>query len=153
LHGVWLDPLEVEDLRAHAHVIAPWMPAGRGEPGQWFGSKHEAEPGMPSREVIATKVVPNPAHYGGHECVFLRSDSKCALQAAGEAAGMDGWRFKPFHCILHPLTFDDLGRVSLPPAEEVLNEPASCLRSAAEPRPVRGLFARELEFLMRAGEA
>jgi hypothetical protein len=153
LHGVWLDPLEVQDLRAHADQIAPWLPAGRSDPAQWFTSEREAEPGMPSGEVVAAQVVPNPAHYGGRECVFLRSDSKCALQAAGETAGFHPWRFKPFHCILHPLTFNETGLVSLAPLAEVLDEPASCLRLASEPRPLRELFACELEYLTREAVA
>lgn len=144
VHGVWLDPLEVEDLRVNARAIAPWMPAGRDDPQQWFSSKREAEPGMPSGEVIAAKVVPNLAHYGGHACVFLRSDFRCALQAAGEAAGMDPWRFKPFHCILHPLTFDAQGRITLAENEELLDEPASCVRQAEQAHPLRDLFAHEL---------
>ena len=149
MHGVWLDPLEVQDLRAHAALIAQWMPTDRSDPAQWFTSEREAEPGMPSGEVIAAQVVPNPAHYGGQECVFLRPDSKCALQAASEAAGLDPWRLKPFHCILHPLTFDEAGMVSLAPSAELLDEPASCLRRAGEPRPLRDLFESEIQYLPR----
>jgi len=153
LHGVWLDLLEVQDLHAHADLIAPWMPAGRRDPALWFTSECEAEPGMPSSEVLAAHVVSNPGHYGGQECIFLRPDSKCALQAAGEAAGLDPWRLKPFHCILHPLTFDEAGLVSLAPLAELNDEPASCLRRAAEPRPLRELFACELDYLTRQAEA
>ena len=153
LHGVWLDPLEVQDLRTHVGLIASWMPADRRDPAQWFTSEREAEPGMPSGEVVAARVVPNSSHYGGQECIFLRKDSKCALQAAGEAGGLDPWRFKPFHCILHPLTFDEAGLVSLAPLAELNDEPASCLRRAAEPRPLRELFACEIEYLTRVAEA
>jgi len=150
---VWLDPLEVQDLRTHVGLIASWMPADRRDPAQWFTSEREAEPGMPSGEVVAARVVPNSSHYGGQECIFLRKDSKCALQAAGEAGGLDPWRFKPFHCILHPLTFDEAGLVSLAPLAELNDEPASCLRRAAEPRPLRELFACEIEYLTRVAEA
>ncbi len=152
LHGVWLDPFEAQDLRAHADLIAPWMLADRRDPAQWFTSEREAEPGMPSGEVIAALVVPNSAHYGGQECIFLRPDSKCALQVAGEAAGLDPWRLKPFHCILHPLTFDEAGLVSLAPLAELHDEPASCLRRAAEPRPLRVLFESEIEYLTHVAE-
>jgi len=145
LHGVWLDPLEVDDVRAHAEAIAPHMHAERREPSGWFGVGREIEAGMPSGEVVAARVVPNPSHYGGQECVFLRSDAKCALQVAGEAAGFHPWRFKPFHCILHPLTFDETGRLTLAGVGELLDEPASCLRRTEKARPLRELFALELE--------
>jgi hypothetical protein len=145
LHGVWLDPLEVDDLRDHTQAIAPHLPAERRDPAGWFGDAREDEPGMPSGAVVAARVVPNAAHYGGQECIFLRADAKCALQVAGEAAGVHPWRFKPFHCILHPLTFDEIGRLTLAENEEILDEPASCLRRSEEARPLRKLFARELE--------
>jgi hypothetical protein len=147
LHGVWLDLLEVTDLRAHAEIIAPHMPEGRRDPDGWFAERREDEPGMPSGEVVAARVVPNTAHYGGQECIFLRADAKCALQVAGEASRRSPWRFKPFHCILHPLTFDEAGRITLATTEELLDEPASCLRGAKMPRPLRELFADELEHL------
>ena len=147
VHGVWLDPLEVQDLRAHADLVAAAMPAGRNDPAQWFSSTREIEPGMPSGEVVAARVVPNPSHYGGQACIFLRHDAKCALQVAGEAAGLHPWRYKPFHCILHPLTFDGAGRITLAATEELLDEFASCLRRSEKARPLRTLFALELEHM------
>ena len=49
---MWLDPLEVQDLRTHVGLIASWMPADRRDPAQWFTSEREAEPGMPTVTVL-----------------------------------------------------------------------------------------------------
>jgi hypothetical protein len=147
LHGVWLDPLERDDILAHVDLILPWMAVGRGTPSGWFGMAREPEPAFPSGYVIPTECLPNPGHYGGTECVFLRPDARCALQTAGEAAGEHPWRWKPFHCILHPLTFDDDGRVTLAPDDELLSEEGSCFRAGEGVRPIRDWLTEEIRFL------
>ena len=58
-------------------------------------------------------------------------DFKCALQVAGEAAGLHLWRLKSFYCVLHPLDPDEEGPTTLDTAEELLAEEGSCLRRAA----------------------
>ena len=45
-------------------------------------------------------------HPMGANCIFLRPDRRCGLQAASIAAGEHPWRWKPFYCALHPITFD-----------------------------------------------
>jgi hypothetical protein len=147
LHGVWLDPLEKIDIMESANVIAPFLAAERRDPATWFTEDREEEPDFPSGYVIAAKVLENPKHYGGTACVFLRSDARCALQAAGESQGLHPWRFKPFHCIIHPLTFDDRGRITLATDDELAAEPGSCFRTCPAPRPLAEELAPELEFL------
>jgi hypothetical protein len=147
LHGVWLDPLERDDILSHANRILPHMPVERTNPKAWFGVEQESEPAFPSGIVIPSAVLPNPPHYGGTECVFLRSDSLCALQVAAENAGFDPWRWKPFHCIVHPLTFDTEGRITLASDEELLAEKGSCFRAGKEPRPIRDWLTAEITFL------
>jgi Fe-S-cluster containining protein len=151
VHGVWLDLMEMDDLRQHAAGITVHMSAERRDPALWFTQEHEAEPAMPSREVVAARTVANPRHAGGTECVFLREDLRCALQVAGEAAGEDPWRFKPFYCLLHPLTLDEAGRVTLAPSSELLLEPAGCMRASLLGRPLRESFGPELKFLRKWG--
>lgn len=149
LHGVWVDPLERDDILEHAKLILPQMAAGRGKPAGWFGDGREPEPAFPSGYVVPTTVLPNLAHYGGTECVFLRRDSRCALQAAAQAAGLDPWRWKPFHCIIHPLTFDGTGSITLAPDVELLAEEGSCFRPGTILKPIREWLSDELIFLQR----
>jgi hypothetical protein len=147
LHGVWVDPLERDDIKKNAGLINGFLAADRQETADWFNDAHEPEPAFPSGYVVATRVFKNPAHHGGTECVFLREDAKCALQVAGESAGLPPWRFKPFHCIIHPLTFDAAGRITLAADEELLEEPGSCFRPALERRRLKDELGSELDFL------
>jgi hypothetical protein len=147
LHGVWVDPLERDDILDHAAQIAPFLASARQSSAEWFTKEQEAEPAFPSKIVVAARVCKNAAHYGGTECVFLRPDARCALQAAADAAGLHPWRYKPFHCILHPLTFDEQGRVTLAPDEELRAEPGSCFRLGAESQPLAQSLQAELDFL------
>lgn len=147
LHGVWLDPLEREDILSHMDWILPAMPEGRKNPQSWFGASREPEPAFPSGVVIPSATLPNPLHYGGTECVFLRPDSFCALQIAAQNNGFTPWRWKPFHCIIHPMTFDADGQITLARDEELLAEEGSCFRAGAELRPIRDWLAGEIAFL------
>jgi hypothetical protein len=99
--------------------------------------------------VIHTTVLDDPEHYGGSACIFLMGDYCCALQAAGEAAGLHPWRFKPFFCILHPLDLDEHGRITLDAVRHMVDEPASCLREGEVEVDLREMFAEEIEYLTR----
>jgi hypothetical protein len=151
LHGVWLDPLEQEDILRHAGQIIPHMPEDRREASGWFGTDREPDPFFPSGCVVPAVVIPNPAHYGGSECVFLRPDGLCALQRASRAAGMHPWRWKPFHCIIHPITFEG-GFFTIAPDEELAAEPGSCFRPAAAFGKMNDCLMEEIEFLQSIGE-
>ncbi len=144
--GVWVDEVEIADILAHAALIRPHMRAEDQEVA-WFEDRREPDPHALSGWVRPTRVRPDPQHYRGTRCIFLRADFKCALQVAAEAQGQHPWRWKPFYCILHPLDLDDQGRIMLPPVEELLAEPAACVRPAAEARPPREIFAEELTYL------
>ena len=108
----------------------------------------EADAFTPSGEVVHTRVLSSPDHYGVTACVFLRRDHKCALQVAGERAGFHPWRFKPFYCVLHPLDLDDDGRITLDETVALLEEPASCLRASEQAVSLLEIFAQELRYLM-----
>jgi hypothetical protein len=151
LHGVWVDPLEKEDILGHASSIIPHLPAGRRDPAAWFGAEREPDPFFPSGCVVPAAVRPNPAHYGGTECVFLRPDSLCALQTASEAAGWHPWRWKPFHCIIHPITCED-GVFTIAADGELLAEPGSCFRSGPAEVCLSDCLADEIAFLRAAGK-
>ena len=148
LHGAWVDLVEVETILAHAASIRPHLPAGQAAPDLWFDDRQEADEHALSGTVRHTAVLPAPDHYGGTACVFLRRDSKCALQVAAEAAGAHPWQFKPFYCILHPLDLDEAGRITLDVNEALLAEPASCLRAAHDSVPLEETFAPELGYLL-----
>jgi hypothetical protein len=151
LHGVWVDPLERDDILGHAESILPHMPEGRTNADEWFGTAREEDPSFPSGYVISTAVLPNPAHYGGTECVFLRPDWLCALQVAAVAAGLHHWRWKPFHCILHPLTVEAGGIVTLAPDEELLAEEGSCFRTGTQAGSMLESLAEEIGFILAGG--
>lgn len=150
LHGVWIDRLEVQDIRAHAHLIAPFMEIENSDPGDWFDEREEPDENALSGWTVHSAVHPDEQHYGGTACVFLRKDYKCALQVAAETAGLHPWRFKPFYCILHPLDLDDEGRITLDDTDLMLAETGSCLRPAIERIPLLETFEPELRYLLGA---
>ena len=148
LHGAWVDLAEIVDIQNHADLIATHMPENLRASHEWFDERQEIDEFSISGEVGHTQVLPDPEHYGGTACIFLRSDFKCALQVAANAAKLHPWRFKPFYCILHPLDLDTEGRITLDQTNFVLNEPGSCLRSAETPIPLIETFAEELHYLL-----
>ncbi len=148
LHGVWIDLAEQADLLAHAELIAPHMPEALRDPQAWFDGRREADEFAPSGQVVHSTVLPDRSHYGGTACVFLRDDFKCALQVAGQAAGLHPWRFKPFYCVLHPLDLDEQGRITLDSAAALLSEEGSCLRPAPQPISLLETFEPELRYLL-----
>lgn len=148
--GVWVDEAEIADILAHARLIAPHMRAEDQNAALWFRPHREPDPHALSGWVRPTEIRADPAHYQGTRCIFLRADFKCALQVAAEAQGLHPWRWKPFYCILHPLDMDEEGRIKLPPVDELLAEPAACVRPARQVQRPREIFAAELAYL--AGE-
>jgi hypothetical protein len=150
LHGVWVDPLEKEDILRHADSIIPHLPEGRRNPYEWFKEEREEDDFYPSGYVVASAVLPNPAHYGGTECVFLRPDWLCSLQTASIAAGMHPWRWKPFHCIIHPITIEG-GSFTIASDEELQAEEGSCFRADDKTGTMLKSLDEEIEFLLSAG--
>ncbi|NTV36414.1 MAG: DUF3109 family protein [Anaerolineaceae bacterium] len=148
LYGVWIDQREAADLLENREKIIPFMPAENADPVMWFDGREEDDEHSPTGRVLHSAVVPADWHYGGTACVFLRMDYRCALQAAGDAAGLHAWRFKPFYCILHPLDLDDEGRITLDETELMLDEEGSCLRPAGHPIPLLETFEEELVYLL-----
>jgi hypothetical protein len=144
LYGVWVDLKEKEELLANAAVISPFMRLGYADPITWFNDETDADEFSPSKQVHHSTVLEDKAHYGGTSCVFLRSDSKCALQVAADANGLHSWHFKPFYCILHPLDLDEQGRITLDDTELLLDEPGSCLRPSKTLIPLAETFEPEL---------
>jgi hypothetical protein len=148
LHGVWIDTAEQDDLLAHAGLIAPHLPEALRDPLAWFDGRSETDEFSPSGQVVHSTVLPDRGHYGGTACLFLLEDYKCALQVAGQAAGLHPWRFKPFYCILHPLDLDEQGRITLDETYPLLAEEGSCLRPAPDMIPLTETFAEELSYLL-----
>jgi hypothetical protein len=148
LHGVWIDLAERDDLLANAELIAPHLPAALHDPRAWFDGREEADEFSPSGRVAHSTVMPDPDHYGGTACIFLREDYKCALQVAGQAAGLHPWRLKPFYCILHPLDLDEEGRITLDETSALMGEEGSCLRPAESSLPLLETFEAELRYFL-----
>jgi len=148
LHGVWIDSVEWQDIREHAEIIIPHMPPGWDDPELWIDDRTDADSFSRSGRVVHSRVLPDPGHYGGTSCVFLRTDHKCALQVAADANGLHPWRFKPFYCILHPLDLDEQGRITLDETDALLTEPGSCLRPADAEIPLVETFEPELSYIL-----
>lgn len=151
VYGTWIDLEQEEDILANAGLIMPHMSEGRRDPAAWFGEETEADAFTPRGTVRHTVVVKDPDHYGGAACIFLRGDYRCALQAAGDAAGLHPWRFKPFYCILHPLDLDEQGRITLDAIRQMVDEPASCVRRSTEKVVLAELFKEEIHYLTMCG--
>jgi hypothetical protein len=147
VYGTWVDAGEREKILGQADLIKPHLPRERRDPARWFGEETEADAFTPRGTVIHTAVLDDREHYGGSACIFLRGDFRCALQAAGEAAGLHPWALKPFYCILHPLDLDKHGRITLDEVRHMVVEPASCLRPAGQPVALKELFEEELGYL------
>jgi hypothetical protein len=148
LHGVWMDTAERELLLTNAALILPHLPEALRDPEAWFDGRVEADEFSRSGRVFHSNVLPDKTHYGGTACVFLREDAKCALQVAGQSAGLHPWHFKPFYCILHPLDLDEQGRITLDTTEAMLSEEGSCLRPADRPISLLETFAEELRYFL-----
>jgi hypothetical protein len=141
-----VDPLEREDILGHAGAIRPHMAEGREDPSGWFGANEEQDSDFPSGYVVPSTVIPNAAHYGGTECVFLRPDWLCALQVAAGAEGEHPWRWKPFHCIIHPIATEG-GELTIASDEELLSEEGGCFRAAGRENKMSDRLAEEIDFL------
>ncbi len=150
LHGVWVDPLEIDDILRNKDLIFPYLAEGRKDTEDWFTNDREEDAFFPSGYLVRTATLPNPAHYGGTECVFLRPDARCSLQTASIAAGLHPWRWKPFHCIIHPITYED-GSFTIATDEELLAEEAGCFRAGAAETRMHENLVEEMDFLLSAG--
>ena len=150
--GVSISIQQAEDILAHAELVIPHLPPDRRDPQTWFDWVLEPETDHPDGGTLTnTTVVEDPTHPTGHNCIFLRPDRKCGLQAASIAAGEHPWRFKPFYCALHPITFDKYV-VKLAEQNELYLEGGSCNRpDPAVLIPVYKLF--EMEMKLALGEA
>jgi hypothetical protein len=147
--GVALSVQQAEDILAHADLIVPHLPPDRRDPQTWFDWALEPETDHPAGGVLTnTTVVEDSTHPMGTNCIFLRPDRKCALQTAGIAAGEHPWRWKPFYCALHPITFDECV-VGLAEHNELYLEGGSCSRP--EPGaliPIYKLFEAEMRLAL-----
>lgn len=148
LYGVWVREEEVERIQSHAALISPHMQKFFEDPSIWFDGRTEPDELDPEKTVLHSTVRHEPDHYGGTACIFLRDDHKCALQVAGEAAGLDPWYLKPFYCILHPLDLDEKMRITLDETPTMLNEEGSCLRPAEQMIPLVETFEPELRYFL-----
>jgi hypothetical protein len=148
IYGAWVDKFHAEDILRNAQQIIPYMDPNHQSPDSWFDGQEEPDDHALSGIVVHTTIIPNPYHYGGTSCIFLREDFKCALQVAAEKNEQHIWRFKPFYCVLHPLDLDEQGRITLDEIDLMVKEPTSCLRRALDDIPLQDTFQQELEYLL-----
>ncbi len=147
--GVWIHTRQAEDILAHQATIIPHLPPERRDPAAWFDGSLEPDDDYPEGgPVTGTAVIDDPTHPAGQTCIFLLPDRRCALQAAGVAAGEHPWRYKPFYCALHPLGIDE-GVLTLVEESEIYAEGGSCSRpEAGQPIPLYELFDYEVKLAL-----
>lgn len=110
-----------------------------------------------SREVHADDY---PKHFPLTRCVFLLSDSRCALQVIAEQHGLPKWHYKPTTCWLHPLSLlTGGGRTPILTLHDERSDPqvrpdypgfvphTHCGRTCPEGQPARLVLAEELTAL------
>jgi hypothetical protein len=150
--GVALSVQQAEDILAHAELIRPHLPPDRRDPQTWFDGALEPEYDHPAGGLLTnTTVVEDSTHPMGTNCVFLRPDRRCGLQAAAIAVGEHPWRWKPFYCALHPITFDKCV-LKLAEENDLYLEGGSCNRpDPGTLIPVYKLFEEEMKLAL--GEA
>lgn len=152
LYGVWVDKKERTRIIKNWALIRPFMRTEIQDVRFCFTEEWDEDYFTPSHEVVQTRIIDDPDHYGGTACIFLRSDHKCALQVAAQAKGLHPWFFKPFYCILHPLDLDELGNITLDKTKEMMAEPGSCLRHAEKDIPLLETFEPELRYFLGDSE-
>ena len=143
--GVSISLAQAQEILAHHQLFQPHLPPERQAPEGWFDWEVEIESDHPAGGMlVSTAVVLDPTHPTGHNCVFLRPDRKCALQVASMAAGEHPWRYKPFYCALHPITFSN-HVIMLDEDNPLYIKGGSCQRpNPGRPIPLYRLFAAEL---------
>jgi len=146
--GVWIDSWEKEKILAQAEKVKPHLPEGRRDETRWFDGERDNHLDFPSGWGEGTAVVDDPTHPAGTTCIFLRpADRYCALQTASIANGDHPWSFKPFYCILHPLTIEH-DHLHLDDANEIYHEGGHCQRPHDRETPLFVTFRAELEHVL-----
>ena len=102
-HGVHVDLADASRIIDAANIIRPHLPPSFHNVHNWFDGDVQTDSDFPSEYRVGTQTVEDPGHPAGTRCVFLRSDSLCALQVASIANGGHPWDLKPFYCALYPL--------------------------------------------------
>lgn len=146
--GVWVDEAHVKKIMNNAELISPYLNQENRISETWFDDKTEDDPYTPSRRVIHSTVITDKNHYQGTACIFLREDYKCALQVTSQKSGFHPWHFKPFYCVLHPLDIDEDGKFTLDSSLEMVDEPASCVRTSNKKNSLLDVFSDELNYLI-----
>jgi hypothetical protein len=100
-YGVMVDPMEKENILAHADLVRNAMDEGmEKDPAKWFEDEEEIDLDFPSGRAVGTRTTE-------HGCVFLDPQGRCILQHAAVEAGMSKFTLKPFFCFAFPITLDE----------------------------------------------
>ena len=147
-HGVWMDLLEKEKIKAYSDIILSCMDVVSDDPEEWFVDEMDKDPFTESGWVVHTKLVWRKKPVKRKTCIFVRIDHKCALQVASEKLDKHHWFLKPFYCILHPLDINECGEITLEEPQVILTEEKSCLRYSQQQYAPIKIFEEELRFLL-----
>ena len=135
--GVWADVAEREAILRQTDAVQRHMdPTQVHDPARWFDGETREDSDFPSGLAFGTAV-------SNGSCVFLRSDRRCALQAASD--GQTG-RLKPLFCFAFPVTIVD-GLLCLDEPRDA----ACCTPSATGTVSALDVCAEELTILLGAG--
>lgn len=99
-YGVYADVKERDLILSLKEQIAEVMDESQiTDWGAWF-EKEQADEDFPSGVCAGTEVYNN-------KCVFLDRNGYCSLQVLAMQHGKPPWSYKPYYCVLFPLTVVD----------------------------------------------
>ncbi len=96
-YGVYTDKYEYEKIISLQDEVLAFMDDTQiKDTSVWFEEPCEDEE-MPSGIAVGTEV-----HNG--KCTFLNKAGHCVLQSLAISKGENPWKYKPYYCVLFPLT-------------------------------------------------
>lgn len=144
--GIWTDSEQVHDIVKNAPKIAPYLPAERRDPRQWFSGEAMEHPDFASGLGLATAVLPRLDGSDRQACVFALADHTCAIERASGDLGLAWPGLKPFDCATFPVLRSE-GGVAWDRTTEYIPAKADCQRPLASTpgTPFHSVFRREIE--------
>lgn len=96
-YGVYVDLKECEHILSIKDKIIPLMDETQSKNiSEWFEPAEEDDD-FESGIAVGTEIINN-------KCTFLDKNGLCVLQRLAILEGEHKWKYKPFYCILFPLT-------------------------------------------------
>jgi hypothetical protein len=146
--GVYISVEQSERILHNHEKIAPFLRPNRRNPDTWFDGSLEADSDHPHGGMLTgTNVMDDPHHPSGRSCVFLTEHFHCGIQAASIAHQLGPWEWKPFYCVLYPLTYEK-GVLRLDDESRMWQEGIRCCETDTRSLPLIDLLRDELLYAL-----